>query len=377
MEINQQTVVDVAFDQEQSIKIGIAETDEEKSEIYRLRYRIYIEEMQRDPISTDHQNKMLFDKMDSWAHLIYAKVGKEYIGTMRINMGTIDQFPQDMIKVLSLDKVRNFFNGRENQLIGSSTKLMVSQQYRNSAALHLLTAKGYELYCNHHVRFNFGGCNFYLLRLYELMGCRRFGKNFVDPGYGILTPIVWIIDDVDHLKAVRSPFLRIARKYKEFNNSSAEWFLKEFPEVSQMINSQLVTEKQLWEFYCSRLEVPQKAISALRGLAPIEASDFLYRCGVVVKCHEGDQILTRGMASEALYILLAGQLAVVDQLGARKVVQNGEHFGANGLFGVAIQQSDVEATSYAEIVVISRQYFKKYSMSHLKVANCISQNLLK
>ncbi len=377
MKTYQHAAVAEIANQDESIQIGIAATDEEKAEIYRLRYRIYIEEMGRDPISTDHENKLLFDDMDRWAHLIYAKVGNEYIGTMRINMGPIDQFPQEMIRVLSLDRVRDFFQGRENRLIGSSTKLMVSQQYRNSAAFHLLTAKGYELYCNHHVRFNFGGCNFYLLRLYELMGCRRFGKNFVDPGYGILTPIVWIIDDIDHLKAVRSPFLRIARKYKGFTSESAEWFLKEFPEVSEMINSQLTTEIKLWEFFCSRLGgMPQTVISALQGLSESEASDFLYRCSVVVKCHSGDQIISRGMASEALYILLSGSLTEVDQVGAKRLVEPGQHFGEIGVLDSTVQKFDVEAVSDAEIVVISRQYFRKYTMSHLQITNRISQNLL-
>jgi len=372
----QQTAVCLTSDLEESIQIGIASTDEEKAEIYRLRYRIYIEEMQRDPISTDHSSKLLYDEMDTWAHLIYAKVGSEFIGTMRINIGTIDQFPLDMVRVLSLDKVKGFFKDHDNKLIGSSTKLMVSQQYRNSAALHLLTAKGYELYCNHHVRFNFGGCNFYLLRLYELMGCRRFGTNFVDPGYGLLTPIVWIIDDIDHLKAVRSPFFRIARNQKGFNSSSADWFLKEFPEVLKMINSQLITEEELWAVFCNRLGArPEASISALQGLSATEASKFLYRCGVVVQCHIGDQIISRGMASEELNILLSGELLASTQYQGKSVVLPGQHFGTIGLSGPSIQQVDIEAATPAEIVVISRQYFRKFSLSHPDVTNHILKNL--
>jgi len=90
----------LSADQEVSIQIGIAETDAEKEKIFRLRYEIYIEELKRKPNLANHRSKQLVDEIDHWAILLYAKVGTEYIGTMRVNIGLIDDFPSDLANVL-------------------------------------------------------------------------------------------------------------------------------------------------------------------------------------------------------------------------------------------------------------------------------------
>lgn len=372
-------IIGLSSDQESSIQIGIAATDAEKEKIFRLRYEIYVEEMKRQPNLADHRSKQLVDEIDKWAILLYARVGTEYIGTMRVNIGPIDEFPLDLANVLLMNRFRGFCNESGNPLVAFSSKLMVSKQYRNSAALHLLSAKGYELYCNHHVSFNFGGCNFYLLRLYEQIGCRRFGRSFEDPGYGLLHPFILLVDDINHLKAVRSPFFRKARKREGLNSSATDWFLNEFPEAANMINSQLVTEGELWNIVINHFNgsgSPEAVIPVLQGLTETEASIFLYRCGVIVQCHAGDRIITRGLVSEELNILLSGRLvASKPPLQEKNVVLPGQCFGAIGLLDPATQKMDFEAAAPAEIMVISRQYFRKFSVAYPDVANKILQNL--
>ncbi|WP_312562486.1 cyclic nucleotide-binding domain-containing protein [Anaerospora sp.] len=372
-------IIGLSSDQESSIQIGIAATDAEKEKIFHLRYEIYVEEMKRQPNLADHRSKQLVDEIDKWAILLYAKVGTEYIGTMRINIGSIDEFPSDLANVLLMNRFRQFCNTSGNPLVAFSSKLMVSKQYRNSAALHLLSAKGYELYCNHHVRFNFGGCNFYLLRLYEQIGCRRFGRSFEDPGYGLLHPFILLVDDISHLKAVRSPFFRKARKREGLNSAATDWFFNEFPEAASMINSQLVTEGELWNIVTNHFSAsgsPESVIPVLRGLSETEASIFLFRCGVIVQCHAKDRIITRGLISEELNILLSGRLVASKHLlQEKRLILPGQSFGAIGLSGPAIQQMDFEAATPAEIMVISRQYFRKFSVAYPDIANAILQNL--
>lgn len=356
--------------EELGIQIGIASTDEEKKEIFRLRYRIYVEEMQRQPIMIDHANKLLFDEMDSWATLVYAKVGSELIGTMRANIGSVDEFPPELVRILLMDRFRSFCH--ENSLsVAFSSKLMVSKQYRHSTASHQLLAKGYEIYCNHHVQFNFGGCNFYLLRFYEQMGYRRLGKSFIDPGYGLLHPFILVVDDVDYLKTVRSPYYRIARKRVDLDRSSVNWFLKEFAGEEEIINSQLVSEGELWRLICDRLGTnPAEAIHAFKGVSDMDLRTFFYRCAVVVQCHAGDLITTRGLVSEELNILLSGNL----MNNGEKILQ-GQHFGAVGIAEPSIQTAEIEAITSAEIIVVSRQYFRKFSVSHPVAARQILTNI--
>jgi hypothetical protein len=356
---------------ELSIEIGIASTKEERDEIFRLRYRIYVEEMLRQPFSADHRKKLLFDEFDPWAVLVYAKVGTEIIGTMRANIGAINDFPLDLVETLQMDRFYSYFKERSESLVSFGSKLMVLQRYRNSTATHQLLAKGYEIYCNHHVQFNFGGCNFYLLRFYEQMGYRRLGRGFVDPGYGLLHPFVLLVDDVQHLKLVRSPYFRIARKRSSTDSSSIQWFTKEFARDPAVMNSQLVTEDELWNFLRNRLgERPEDIIQAFQGIDAEILKKLLCRCSVIVQCYAGDKIVSSGLLSEELNIVLSGRV-----LSGDKMIFPGQHFGVVGIANSAIQMTDSISVISTEIIVISRQYFRKFSMAHPKEANQILTNL--
>lgn len=356
---------------ELSIEIGIASTDEERDEIFRLRYQIYVEEMLRKPFSVDHRNKLLFDELDTWAVLVYAKVGSEIIGTMRANIGSINDFPVNLVETLQMDRFHSYFKDKGESLVSFGSKLMVLQRYRNSTATHQLLAKGYEIYCNHHVQFNFGGCNFYLLRFYEQMGYRRLGRGFVDPGYGLLHPFVLLVDDVQHLKLVRSPYFRTARKRSVTDSSSRQWFTKEFARDPAVLNSQLVSEEELWNFLRNRLgERPEDTIQAFQGVAAEILKKLLCRCAVIVKCYANDKITSRGLLSEELNIVLSGRV-----LSGDKMIFPGEHFGVVGIADSTIQMTDSISVISTEIIVISRQYFRKFSMSHPKEANQILTNL--
>lgn len=361
---------------ENTIKIGIAESSAEKLEIYRFRYHIYAEEMSRQLLSADHTNKLIYDELDDWAILLYAKIGSELVGTMRINMGALADFPAFWVQALSLEMFQQFYEEKNEQKFAYSSKIMVSPRYRNSAVCYLLLAKGYELLCEYRVQFSFCVCNLHLLGFYEQIGFRRYGRNFVDADYGLLVPFVLLHDDLEHLRAVKSPLFRLARKREILHNQAAEWFYEEFTEYSDAINSQLVIEDELWVILCHKLGYPpHHAMPALNGLSETEARKLLHRCGVVVRCRAGDHILARGQASFDVNILLSGKLRSrrFSTLGLN--VLPGQHFGANGLVNKSKQTKNIIAAIDAEILVLSSLYFTRFSQSHPEIADKVLRNL--
>ena len=364
-------VVDQATNQENPVEICIAVSPEEKLAIYRLRYRIYAEEMSKNFPSMDHDKKLLSDELDDSAILVYAKIGSKFIGTVRVNIGRIEDFPLFWEQVLSLHKFLEF---GEQQRFAYTSKFMVLQEYRNSAVAYLLAAKAYELYCQHEIQFSFGVCNFHLLRLYEQFGFRRFGRNFVDPGYGILATYVLVVDDISHLRAVRSPFYRIARKRECLNTQPAEWFSKKFSENTDIINSQLISEDGLWNYLCTRYECrPNQLISILHRLSEAEAKKFLHCCGVVVRCHPGDQIAFCEDICYELNVLIAGQLKSFKSRST--TVMPGQSFGAPGLVYPRKHTEDIFAVTDAEILVLANSAFERFRHSHPDIAEKITQAL--
>jgi hypothetical protein len=357
--------------EESEIIIGVAATPEEKRVIYHFRYCIYAEEMLKSFPNMDHANKLLYDEMDEWGILLYAKVGSKIIGTARINIGRPEDFPRFWSQNLPFEKFKGF-DEKALQKFAYSSKVMIAQEYRNSLALYLLMLKVYEFSYTRQVQFNFGVCSFHLLPLYEQFGFRRLGKNLIDPGYGLLASLILLIDDLPQFKAVRSPFFRIARKRESLNNCAVKWFNSEFPETQNIINSQLVTEEQLWTALCNRLgNTPDKAISILNLLSETEAKKLLHHCGVVVQCYAGDRISTEGDTGNELDILLSGKL----QSSSIGNISPGQHFGESGLLGCTKYISNITAMTDAEILVLSFHSFQKLRKSCPEIANKVLQNL--
>ncbi len=356
---------------EKLFTVGIAETDEEKKAIYRFRYEIYVEEMSRQLTSSDHKEKMLYDEMDEWGTLIYVKVNSKLIGTSRINIGQLRKFHPELRDTLELTRFQKFYSGKLHQNFGLITKLMVDPVFRNSQALYLLMAKAYELSCAHNVQFTFGGCNIYLLRLYEEIGGQRFGKNFQDPGYGMLTPIVWLIDDVEHMRKLHSPFYRLARKRTELDLEVGSWFASEFQEGGNLINSQLVTEEELWKAIANNLGTTPAEIPWLQGLSEDEMKKLFHKCGIIAKCYAGDQVIVQGDPSNEVNILLNGRL----EMDGPDTIFPGQHFGATGLEGSSHQPNNIFAVTPAEILVLSRIAFPKFRHRYPDIAGRVLQNI--
>lgn len=362
---------------EEIIEIGIAASTAEKEEIYRLRYLTYAEEMSYPLTYADHKNKLLYDELDAWGILLYARVSKKIVGTMMINIGLISEFPEELAHQLCLDRFKKFYNGMGHSRVAYISKGIIDPCYRNTPVFKLLSEKSYEIYCEHQVQFSFAICNFYLLPLHEHFGYRRFGRISVDQSYGTIAQIVLLPDDIEHLHAVGSLFYNMAKKRKQLNLITADWFHTEFPETEANINSQLITQEQLWDIMCKRLgKAPHKAIPMLYGLSEIEAQKVLHRCGVIVQCHENAYITICESVSNEVNILLTGRVrSLTDSEQESDKILPGQHFGAVGIVHRDKHASNIIAVTPAEILIISRHLFWRFGRSYPEIANKLLQNL--
>ena len=63
-------------------KVQVAETEAQREAIYRLRYDIYVEEMNRYGSIADHKNRRLVEPDDAWSRLYFAAEGESIVGEM-------------------------------------------------------------------------------------------------------------------------------------------------------------------------------------------------------------------------------------------------------------------------------------------------------
>ncbi|MDF2633733.1 MAG: cyclic nucleotide-binding protein [Pelosinus sp.] len=374
---NQETISCTTETSENAIKIGIAITTEEKREIYHFRFQAYVEEMSKHIEEADYVNKLLKDDLDEWGFLLYAKIGSELIASARINIGTLSDFPEKVVKFLSLDRFKMYFDETGDHRFSYCAKLFVIPSYRSSPVLYLLMAKCYELSLHNQVQFVYCACNFHLLRLYEQMGFHRYSKNFVYPGYGLLTSVVFVLDDIHHLRTVRSPLFRIARKRGIVNMHAVEWFHENFTRNALMINSQLITEEELWSLLCNALNcAPTEAIALLHELTENEAKSFLHSCASLVQCYAGDVITNQGDLSYSYNILISGKLkSLTFHYPIKEYTAPGQHFGANGLTEHNIHTEDIAAVTSTQLLVLSGAAFPRFFHSHPDIAHKIVRTL--
>jgi CRP-like cAMP-binding protein len=355
---------------EKNIKIGIASTPEEKMEIYRFRYHIYAEEIGFKLISVDHNRKLLYDELDEWGLLLYAKLGNKIVGTGRVNIGQFADFPPEIAKAFRMEKFKDFYKEIDNYNFSYASKGMIAPAYRSSPVHNLLMAKLYELYYENQVQFAFINCNFHLIPLQEHYGSHRLGKNILDPSFGPQTNFVVLVNDIDHLRAVRSPLFPLTHNRKTLNSQkNVEWFYREFAEIlNSTVNSQLVTPDKLWAILCGHLgDKPNKLIGILHGLSAAEAKQFLHYCGIIVQCDAGDYITSRNDVSQELNVLLSGKVQPMSILP-------GQHLGEIGLVNRTRHTENIIATTAAEILVLSFHYFRKFRLLHPSIATKILKN---
>ncbi len=193
-------------------EIRIARTDPEKEQIFRFRYKIYIEEMNR-PAHADHEKRMITDWLDQTGTLIYVAENGDVLATARMNLkrhGDIE-FENEY-------DVRRF-SPYYPERVSSTTKFMVDRKYRGCTLMNRSILFWYTHAVENGICFDFININEPLFKFYSRLGYRTYKDNFRHPEFGEVIPMVLAMNDRRHLEAVRSPLARFAAQNAAGNGS--------------------------------------------------------------------------------------------------------------------------------------------------------------
>lgn len=337
---------------DKQIQMKIARTEGEKEKIYQFRYEIFVEEMSTPVHAADHRNKTIVDELDQHSILIYAVTGSKIIATARVTIGNTDLFPEWLSTTFSFSKFNDLLYDYPNKKVGLTTKMAIAPAYRGSTIMFRLIAEMYKIYNDYQVQFSFGGGNPRLIQLYERVGYRRFTRNFTEPGYGLLIPLVFIHDDIGHLKSVRSPLYRLFPKTQQ--SVLSKRFYKAFPESIKHINSQLQdhSSKLIQSILNDKYLMPLNTLTK-------EERNTLIQLGAIIHCTEDDIITTVGEMSSELYFLLSGLLSAQSSSKLYKIYP-GQCFG-DGINGSRAYSEQITAVTESDLLIISTASFEKFN----------------
>jgi hypothetical protein len=200
-----------------SAQIRVAQTAQEKEEVYRFRYRVYVEEMGRVQEYADHLNKRIEEPLDQTGRILMACDDTGVVGTLRHNVGSHAGFG----KYDDLYNVQAFGDFRPLRL-SITTKLMVAPSFRRSTLPLRLAVQCFKGATSTASLFGIIDCNPPLVGFFERLGYRRVFANIDHPEYGNVVPMILVMYDLEHLRACDSPFVNLAAGHDD--EGSIEFF---------------------------------------------------------------------------------------------------------------------------------------------------------
>jgi predicted GNAT family N-acyltransferase len=192
-----------------TFQVRIASSDKELDQIYQLRYKICIEEMNGTESYANHGDKTIIEPLDKTGVNIGVWLKDDLVGCVRINLGRnsdISNFARynrmDLVEGFSMEKT------------SICTKLMVDRHYRNTRVNILLMQACYRFAMEHGTETGVIESSDQLLKYYARFGFKPYTGKIRSEYYGDHTPLVLHLLDIDHLIAVRSPMLTIYYEVK-------------------------------------------------------------------------------------------------------------------------------------------------------------------
>lgn len=204
---------------------------EEKDQIFKLRYRVYIEELGKHHIDNDHLRKIVSDEYDEAGRYIYAKNEARVCGALRVILFN-EVYLRRLCNMYKLPA--GFINEVDLKSIGFVDRFVIDKEFRNSMLGLKIMKRLYTDTINSGISFGFINAERSLVRTYYQIGYRVY-----DYFYTITNEkrylMVCFMRDFDYMLNIKSPLTRcfndivlsdesgsvkIASKYFRFLNES-------------------------------------------------------------------------------------------------------------------------------------------------------------
>lgn len=171
--------------------------------VNRLRYDVYIEEMNYKQNHVCHERKFLWDPLDETGVLFGVFENGEAIGTCLTNYAKdsdLGYYPE----LYNMKKATPYFAFNSS----ITTKLIVSQKFRHSMVGFKLALASYEKGLHDGIQYNFVDCEPEMVPFFQRLGFTIHEPEVVHPLFGKGIVMVLEVDNEEKLREARSPFLK-------------------------------------------------------------------------------------------------------------------------------------------------------------------------
>lgn len=359
------------------LQIAVASSDAEHDKIDRFRNSILVCEMDHRPGGVDAKSMMLRNAWDRSGAHIYASRVDTVVGAMRRNLvGAVDM-PSAARDAFQFDRFLADFS--PDSLTISSQPVLASAAAGEQAAA-LLYSYHYQTLRDQGTQFDFVSAPPAAIGLYEQIGYRRYGRNFLDAATGLRVPMVLVVEDIDHLRRIRSPLLQPIQTVPS-RTDAAEWFSAAFPEQSRFLNRRTMERSAFWSMWGSIIrESPASRAQLFAGLTDAEVQLFLHETSIH-RFSAGETVVRAGDVGDEMFVVLSGvaEAIVVEDGGHRLLrgLQHGDVFGEVAMFLNSIRSAYVRAITDVEVLVVSKEQLTDSLTTMPRIASRVLLNLVR
>jgi predicted GNAT family N-acyltransferase len=189
------------------MELRLASSAKDREAAFRLRYDVYIAEQGKPYPGADHDARVLTDELDVDGDIFIVDYGGDIVGTVRANWFNSPATARHYARTFELERFPDIQLARA----GVCTRLAASIEHRHAQARRLLFDGIYEQGVSR-TSFCFAACASRLVRLFRRYGFREYAPPIHDPVVGPLHRTLLVVDDLEHLMQVDSPFAEIAAR---------------------------------------------------------------------------------------------------------------------------------------------------------------------
>ncbi len=188
------------------VRITEAKTEEDRERLFRFRYRIYADELNKKLPGMDHRQRIYRDAQDEHAHLLAAvdqDTGR-IVGTTRTVRLESGALPEHMAPFLNMEPMGQALGP---DAVSYTSAMMVDPAYRGKTVASLLALALYRNALRGGLLVDVCVSEIGLVRLYHQLGYRPYWHPFrPHASSGLRVPMVISVRDREYLQRVDSPF---------------------------------------------------------------------------------------------------------------------------------------------------------------------------
>jgi len=276
-------------------------------EVYRFRYRVYVDELHKPLPSADHERRVVTDELDDHARVLVAvddSVGT-IVGTVRTLFGARNPLPDEILDRLHL---RPMVDALGMERITHSGTFMVDPAYRGLTIASQLVMHMVQLGLEVDALADVCVAELALVKPYYQLGYRPYAAPFrPHERAGLRVPLVWTVRDRGYLREVDSPFGHIISDEQDDQGEVAREIAAQYPEF----RNPRVTPRRLQEFWAAfaHSSPAYRAPSVFTGIEQ-EIVDEILGGLPTLKIGAGERLYRRGEREHGMALLLSGKLGV-------------------------------------------------------------------